>query len=48
MNSPEYYPTDCELEIFSEKTSEIAEAINAGGDDFDLIEISAGDALKSN
>ncbi|WP_183562501.1 L-histidine N(alpha)-methyltransferase [Mucilaginibacter sp. SP1R1] len=47
MNSPEYYPTDCELEIFSEKTAEIGEAIIADGDTFDLIELGAGDATKS-
>lgn len=47
MNSPEYYPTDCELEIFSEKTTEIGEAIIADGDAFDLIELGAGDAMKS-
>jgi dimethylhistidine N-methyltransferase len=47
MNSPEYYPTDCELEIFSEKTAEIADAIIADGDAFDLIELGAGDAMKS-
>ncbi len=47
MNSPEYYPTDCELEIFSEKTAEIADALIADGDAFDLIELGAGDATKS-
>jgi L-histidine N-alpha-methyltransferase len=47
MNSPEYYPTDCELEIFSEKTAELGEAIIADGDAFDLIELGAGDATKS-
>ena len=47
MNSPEYYPTNCELEIFSEKTAEIANAIIADGDAFDLIELGAGDAMKS-
>lgn len=47
MNCPEYYPTDCELEIFSEKTAQIAELIIADGDAFDLIELGAGDAMKS-
>src|SRR5438309_7860152 len=47
MNSPEYYPTDCELEIFAEKTAEIADALIADGDAFDLIELGAGDATKS-
>ena len=47
MNCPEYYPTRCELEIFSEKTAEICAAIMADGDAFDLIELGAGDATKS-
>jgi len=48
MNCEEYYPTKCELEIFSEKTQEICEAIIADGDAFDLIELGAGDATKSS
>jgi L-histidine N-alpha-methyltransferase len=47
MNCPEYYPTKCELEIFSEKTAEICKAIIGDGDTFDLIELGAGDAMKS-
>lgn len=48
MACEEYYPTDCELEIFSEKTADICDAIIAGGDPFDLIELGAGDATKSS
>src|SRR6187402_1240795 len=48
MNCDEYYPTDCELEIFSEQTEGLANAIMAGGDAFDLIELGAGDAMKSS
>src|SRR4051812_27002243 len=48
MNCEEYYPTDCELEIFSEQTEGLANAILVGGDGFDLIELSAGDAMKSS
>src|SRR6202000_2991238 len=48
MNCPEYYPTKCELEIFSERTAEIGKAIIADGDAFDLIELGAGDATKSS
>jgi len=48
MNCPEYYPTRCELEIFSEKTAELCNAIMANGDAFDLIELGAGDATKSS
>ncbi|HVW13379.1 MAG TPA: L-histidine N(alpha)-methyltransferase [Mucilaginibacter sp.] len=47
MNCPEYYPTRCEMEIFSKKTAELADALVAGGDAFDLIELGAGDATKS-
>ncbi|MDB5114864.1 MAG: egtD [Mucilaginibacter sp.] len=47
MDCPEYYPTNCELEIFSEKTAQLAAAIIADGDAFDLIELGAGDAMKS-
>ncbi|MDO3643552.1 MAG: L-histidine N(alpha)-methyltransferase [Mucilaginibacter sp.] len=47
MACDEYYPTNCELEIFSEKTAEICEAIMGDGDAFDLIELGAGDASKS-
>ena len=48
MNCPEYYPTDCELEIFSTKTAKICKAIVADGSPFDLIELGAGDAMKSS
>ncbi len=47
MNCDEYYPTNCELEIFSERTDEITNALIADGDAFDLIELGAGDAMKS-
>lgn len=47
MNCPEYYPTNCELEIFSEKTAKLAAAISGDGP-FDLIELGAGDATKSS
>jgi L-histidine N-alpha-methyltransferase len=48
MNSPEYYPTDCEMEIFTNHTAELAKEITADGDAFDLIELGAGDASKSS
>ena len=47
MNCEEYYPTKCELDIFSEKTAELCKAITGDGDTFDLIELGAGDATKS-
>jgi L-histidine N-alpha-methyltransferase len=48
MACEEYYPTNCELEIFSKKTAEICDAIIGDGDAFDLIELGAGDATKSS
>lgn len=48
MNCEEYYPTNCEMEIFTQKTPELANALVAGGDAFDLIELGAGDATKSS
>ncbi len=47
MNAPEYYPTNCELEIFTQQTKNLAQAIIADGSPFDLIELGAGDATKS-
>ena len=47
MNCEEYYPTNCELEIFSKKTAELAQSIAGDGGPFDLIELGAGDAMKS-
>lgn len=47
MAMPEYYLTKCELDIFKNKTSEIADVMINGGDSFDLIELGAGDAMKS-
>jgi len=48
MNCEEYYPTKCELEIFTHQTAEICQAMIADGDPFDLIELGAGDAMKSS
>ncbi|SDH88247.1 dimethylhistidine N-methyltransferase [Chryseobacterium taeanense] len=47
MAMPEYYLTRCELEIFKNKTADIAECIRADQEPFDLIELGAGDAMKS-
>lgn len=47
MNSPEYYPTNCELEIFTQQTELLSQAIIGNGSPFDLIELGAGDAMKS-
>jgi L-histidine N-alpha-methyltransferase len=48
MDCPEYYPTKCELEIFAERTADLAQTIIGDGDAFDLIELGAGDATKSS
>ncbi|MDQ1162595.1 L-histidine N-alpha-methyltransferase [Chryseobacterium sp. SORGH_AS 447] len=48
MNMPEYYLTGCELEIFTDKKEEIAQAIKAFDTPFDLVELGAGDATKSS
>jgi L-histidine N-alpha-methyltransferase len=47
MGSPEYYLTDCELEIFSQQTEKLAQAFLARYKSFDIIELGAGDATKS-
>jgi len=48
MDCPEYYPTNCEMEIFRENSTELANALKNGFSDFDLIELGAGDATKSS
>jgi L-histidine Nalpha-methyltransferase len=48
MDSEEYYPTKCELEIFTTQTHELAKTLKNGFDTFDLIELGAGDATKSS
>jgi L-histidine N-alpha-methyltransferase len=48
MNCDDYYPTNCELDIFQNQTTELANSIIGAGDDFDLIELGAGDAMKSS
>lgn len=47
MDCPEYYPTNCEMEIFTTQTAELCNALIADGSPFDLIELGAGDATKS-
>ncbi len=47
MHMPEYYLTDCELEIFKEKGDAIIESFGMNGQAFDLIELGAGDGLKT-
>ncbi len=47
MKMPEYYLTDCELEIFSTHKKQIADAMKEGISKFELIELGAGDGLKT-
>jgi dimethylhistidine N-methyltransferase len=48
MECPEYYLTNCESEIFSEKTDSLVEAIvGHNTSTFDLIELGVGDGMKS-
>ncbi|WP_240755314.1 L-histidine N(alpha)-methyltransferase [Pedobacter sp. SYP-B3415] len=47
MKMPEYYLTKCELDIFQNRTAELAAIITADPRPFDLIELGAGDAMKS-
>lgn len=48
MNCAEYYPTKCELEIFMQQAAQICQAMIADGEPFDLIELGAGNAMKSS
>lgn len=48
MAMPEYYLTNCELDIFQNKTDELVKAISNINESFDLIELGAGDAMKSS
>ncbi|QQL48987.1 L-histidine N(alpha)-methyltransferase [Mucilaginibacter ginkgonis] len=47
MACDEYYPTECEMEIFTRQTADIAEVLKGDGSPFNLIELGAGDATKS-
>jgi dimethylhistidine N-methyltransferase len=47
MAMPEYYLTNCEMDIFQNKTSELAKIILETDQTFDLIELGAGDGTKS-
>ena len=47
MQMPEYYLTDCELEVFTSQHNEILSAFKADNKAFELIELGAGDGLKT-
>ena len=48
MNAPEYYLTNCEEEIFSQQTQSIADTFLGRYNEFDIVELGAGDATKSS
>lgn len=47
MASPDYYLTDCEMEIFSHQTDTIASYVLGQDTDFELIELGPGNGAKS-
>lgn len=47
MAMPEYYLTNCEMDIFQNKTKDLAQIILETNNTFDLIELGAGDGTKS-
>lgn len=47
MQCEEYYLTNCEMEIFSTQTTELADIIIDQHNNFDVVELGPGDAIKS-
>ena len=47
MRMPEYYPTRCEYEIFQRQKEAIRQQFMAAGTPFRLVELGAGDGLKT-
>lgn len=47
MASREYYPTKCEMEIFTDQTDELVSVLTEHRPEFDIVELGAGDATKS-
>ena len=47
MGSKEYYPTKCEMEIFTLQKENLVQAISEQSNEFDIVELGAGDATKS-
>ncbi len=48
MRMPEYYPTECEFEIFNIHKENILDLITDKKESFDLVELGAGDGLKTD
>jgi len=47
MRMPEYYLTDCELEIFQTQKQDILDGFSEQDSSFELVELGAGDGLKT-
>ncbi|MDQ2657019.1 MAG: L-histidine N(alpha)-methyltransferase, partial [Bacteroidota bacterium] len=47
MSSPDYYLTNCEMEIFAGQSDAIADSILGEGTSFELIELGPGNCAKS-
>ena len=47
MRTPEYYPTDCEMEIFMNQKESMADAILSSGKIIDFVGFGPGDCVKS-
>lgn len=47
MNCKEYYLTRCEMEIFTTQTAQLADLVIDQHSNFDVVELGAGDAVKS-
>jgi len=47
MNCEDYYLTRCEMEIFTQQTSQLVNAIMDNNEPFDLVELGPGDCTKS-
>jgi len=47
MGCSEYYPTKCEMEIFTTQTDNLVSALTKNSSEFDIVELGAGDATKS-
>lgn len=47
MRSPEYYPTRCEYDILQKHKQDLLRHFSTGGKPFHLVELGAGDGLKT-
>lgn len=47
MRMPQYYPTDCEMEIFSRQGAAIAKSMIPAQSPFEMVELGSGDGLKT-